>query len=226
MRIKIANLVISTQGIHFIDKDNKKLPLTKAAEKIFSRFYHYLLDLKLFLLWLIGYIPSHIIRKAFYLLSGLKIGKGSTIHMGARFYQPKNIIIGEGSVLGSHIFLDGRASLKIGNHVDIASEVMIYNSEHDLTDPVMKATELPVEIGDYVFIGPRAIIMPGVKIGAGAVVAGGAVVTKDVPPKIIVGGVPAKKIKPRKIDKLNYKLGRARLFQWKKLSSLFSPLFT
>ena len=68
-------------------------------------------------------------------------------------------------------------------------------------------------MGDYVFIGPRVIILPGVKIGKGAVVAAGAVVTKDVSEFTIVGGVPAKEIGERKNKKPNYKLGRARLFQ-------------
>ena len=70
-----------------------------------------------------------------------------------------------------------------------------------------------VRVGDYSFIGPRVIILPGVKIGTGAVVAAGAVVTKDVEDYAIVGGVPAVKIGERKNKNLHYKLGRARLFQ-------------
>ena len=128
----------------------------------------------------------------------MKIGIGSTIHMWANFFQPNNIEIGEDTIIGDHVFLDGRAKLKIGNHVDVASSVMIYNSEHDLESSDFSAILAPVEIGDYVFIGPRVIIMPGVKIGKGAVVAGGAVVTKDVDSFTIVGGVPAKEIGTRK----------------------------
>jgi acetyltransferase-like isoleucine patch superfamily enzyme len=70
-----------------------------------------------------------------------------------------------------------------------------------------------VTIGNYVFIGARATILPGVKIGEGAVVAAGAVVTKDVAPKKVVGGVPAREIKERQVRELRYRLGRARLFQ-------------
>ena len=77
----------------------------------------------------------------------------------------------------------------------------------------MKVVSSPVEIGDFVFIGPRAIILPGVKIGRGAVVAAGAVVTKDVSEYMVVGGVPAEVIGERGVKDLNYRLGRARLFQ-------------
>ena len=90
---------------------------------------------------------------------------------------------------------------------------MIYNSEHDLEKDDFSPIEAPVEIGDYVFIGPRVIILPSVKIGKGAVVAAGAVVTKSVQDFEIVGGVPAKVIGERKHKDLHYRLGRARLFQ-------------
>lgn len=170
--------------------------------------------------WLVGYVPSHHFRRFFYRLSGMSIGSGSTIHMMARIYDPRHIIIGKDTIIGERASLDGRkqlpqsqGGLKIGNHVDIASEVMIWTSEHDINDPKMKAIEEKVEIGDYVFIGPRSIILPGIKIGEGAVVAAGAVVTKDVAPLSIVAGVPAKHIATRDKNALGYTLGRARWFQ-------------
>jgi len=197
----------------FQDKNGNKLTVSQALPKIVNRVCNCWLDFKLMVLRWVGHIPLHCCRHIFYRLAGVKIGKGSTIHMWANFFQPKNISIGEDTIIGDHAFLDGRAKLTIGNHVDIASSVMIYNSEHDLSKEDFSAIEEPVEIGDYVFIGPRAIILPGVKIGRGAIVAAGAVVTSDVPDFTIVGGIPAKSIGERKDKNPHYKLGRARLFQ-------------
>ncbi len=194
-------------------KSGEKLNIKQALPKIINRWYNYCLDFKLMLLCYVGYIPSHCFRRFCYRLAGIKIGRGSTIHMWARFYESKNIVIGEDTIIGDHCFLDGRASLKIGSHTAIASQVLIYNSQHDVDSEDFRPVEYPIEIGDYCFIGVRAIILPGVKIGRGAIVASGAVVTKDVAPMMIVAGVPAKEIRKRGVKKLNYRLGRARLFQ-------------
>ncbi|OGH16815.1 MAG: hypothetical protein A3C30_00430 [Candidatus Levybacteria bacterium RIFCSPHIGHO2_02_FULL_40_18] len=161
----------------------------------------------------VGHIPFHHVRRFFYRIQGMKIGKGSTLHMGAVFYDACKISIGQDSIIGENAVLDGRDKLIIGDHVDIASEVMIYNAEHDINDENFKAVTSPVEIGDYVFIGPRAIILPGVKIGKGAVVGAGAVVTRDVGEFEIVGGVPAKVIGERKLKNPTYRLGRAAWFR-------------
>jgi acetyltransferase-like isoleucine patch superfamily enzyme len=164
-------------------------------------------------LHVVGYFPSHHVRRFFYRWAGMKIGKGSTLHMGARFYNPENIRIGDDTIIGEGAVLDGRARLTIGNHVDTATEVMIYNCQHDVHSDDFHAVGAEVTIEDYVFIGPRAIILPGVTIGKGAVVAAGAVVTKDVEPFALVGGVPAKVIGERKNKDLHYRLGRAAWFR-------------
>ena len=195
------------------DRTGEKLTSREVVKKIISRLKAIILDFELMLLRWVGHIPLHIIRLLAYRLAGVKIGCGSQIHMGANFFNPRGITIGDDTIIGDHCFLDGRAPLKIGSHTAIASQVLIYNSEHNIHSPDFEATEELVIIADYVFIGARAIILPGIKIGRGAVVAAGAVVTKDVPPMIMVGGVPAKKIGERKVKKLNYQLGRARLFQ-------------
>lgn len=182
-------------------------------KKIINRVKTVLLEFIVFILHCVGYIPCHIFRRFFYRFFGMKIGGGSTLHMFARFYNPFNIEIGEDSIIGERAVLDGRDKLIIGNHVDIATDVMIYNAEHNVKDPNFKAVCAPVMIEDYVFIGPRAIILPGVTIKKGAVVGAGAVVTKNIEENIIVGGVPAKEIGVREVKDFNYKLGRAAWFR-------------
>lgn len=182
-------------------------------ERIMRRIKTVLLELEVAVLHCIGFVPSHHIRRFCYRLAGMKIGQGSTLHTGARFYNPSNIVVGKDTIIGEDAVLDGRASLSVGDHVDMATGVMIYNSHHDIHSEDFGAISAPVTIADYVFIGPRVIILPGVTIGRGAVVAAGAVVTKDVAPFEIVGGVPAKVIGERKNKELHYRLGRAAWFR-------------
>lgn len=203
------------------DKDGRSLSSSDVITKIKNRIIAIHLEwVTGFLWWFVGEIPSHAFRNFCYRLSGMRLGKGSTLHMRARIYDPRHIVIGEDTLVGEKSSLDGRkqlagsaGGLEIGSHVDIASEVMIWTSQHDLRDATNKAIEAKVVIEDYVFIGPRAIILPGVTIGKGAVVAAGAVVTKSVPPRAIVAGIPAQVIGERGLAEFNYRLGRARLFQ-------------
>lgn len=197
----------------FMDRMGRQLSLSQAYQKIFSRLFNYVLDLELFIVRIAGFLPIYTFRFLIYKAAGLTISRKSHIHMGVQFFYPAGVIIGKDTIIGQNVFLDGRDKLIIGDHVDIASDVMIYNSEHDINSEDFHAVIAPVQIEDYVFIGPRAIILPGVKVGKGAVVAAGAVVTKDVPDFAIVGGVPAHVIGERKLKDLHYKLGRARLFQ-------------
>ena len=192
---------------------NDKITSEQFTKKASRRLNAILLEFLVFILHFVGCIPSHFIRRFFYRLAGIKIGSGSTIHTGARFYNPVNIEIGRDTIIGEKAVLDGRDKLIIGSHVDIATEVMIYNSEHDIESDDFHAIEKPVHIHDYVFIGPRAIILPGVTIGKGAVVAAGAVVTKNVEPFHIVAGIPAVSIGKRKNEDPHYILGRAAWFR-------------
>src|SRR3972149_6528131 len=214
MTIILKNVRLSAKGIAFVDKYGQNLSSRDAMSKIIVRVTNILYDFELLLLNIVSnFIPSHFIRRQVFTAFGVKIGSGSSIHMGCSFFNPKNVIIGKDTIIGESAFLDGRDKLVIGDHVDVASEVMIYNSGHDINDPKFIAKYGKVEIGDYVFIGPRTIILPGVHVGKGAVLAAGCVVTKDVPGFAIVAGVPAKVIGERKNKNPYYILGRPRLLQ-------------
>ena len=146
----------------------------------------------------IGRIPSHIVRNGFYRKAfKMRLPKTSIVYGSCRFFAPWKIQIGDNSVIGDHCFLDGRSGLEIGNNVNISGYVHIYTLEHDISSPTFGGTGGPVFIRDQTYIATRATILPGVTIGEGAVVACGAVVTKNVEAWTMVGGVPAKFIKRR-----------------------------
>lgn len=145
----------------------------------------------------INKIPFYFIRHGYYKrVLKIKIGKGSSIHLNC-FIHGTRITILENCVINRECFLDGRAEIMIGNKVSISPHVHIFTGDHDYNDRHFAFRGKGVHIGDYVWIGSRATILPGVKIGEGAVVCAGAVVTKDVEEYSVVAGVPAKKIRER-----------------------------
>lgn len=128
-------------------------------------------------------------------------GDNVNVEKGAVFSTGRGISIGNGSGLGVNCLVHG--PLEIGDKVMMGPDVVILTHTHniDRTDIPMGDQGSRIEkvtIGNDVWIGMRSIIMPGVKIGNGAVIGAGAVVTKDVPDYAIVGGVPARIIKFRK----------------------------
>ncbi len=147
-----------------------------------------------FALRLTGCLPTNILRVTCYrAIFGMKLGKGAKIEAGCLILGgPRRITIGEGSVINRGVVLDGRFPLTIGANVSVSFQSVILTLEHDLQAADFRAVGAPVAIADRVFIGARAIVLPGVSIGEGAAVAAGAVVTRDVEPYAIVSGVPAK----------------------------------
>lgn len=123
------------------------------------------------------------------------------VHKGVDFGSGVNVQIGENSSLNRGLWI-GNDTI-IGNDVMTGPEVIILSGTHnfkDLSIPMTKQgapARRPVVIGDDVWIGARAIILPGVKVGSHSIIAAGSVVTKDVPEWAIVGGNPAKVIKYR-----------------------------
>lgn len=181
-------------------------------KKAFRKVKRWFRDLHIFILTLVGYVPLHQFRKFVYRLSGVRIGRHSSVHWRARFYCPWRLRIGDNCIIGNDAMLDARNGIVIGNNVSLSMGVWIWTMEHDPQDSYYGARGGQVVIEDYSWISCRVVILPGVKIGKGAVVAAGAVVTKDIPPYTIVGGVPAKVIGERTKD-LRYTLDFHKAFQ-------------
>ena len=145
-------------------------------------------------------VPVYSVRHAFLKYCfGISLGKKSSVHMGC-FITGRRISIGESTTINRKCYLDGRAGLKIGDCVSISPEVYVLTLTHDEQDPEFHSVGKEVVIEDYVWIGARAMIMPGVTVSRGCVVGAGSVVTKTFPPYSIVAGVPAKVIGQRNTD--------------------------
>jgi acetyltransferase-like isoleucine patch superfamily enzyme len=158
----------------------------------------------------VNLVPSYTFRHFWYRhVLGVELGQGSAIHLRTEilFFGPgtlrrnRLLRIGHHTRINRRCCLDARgAALAIGNNVSISAEVAVLTTQHDRDDARFSLLSRPVTIEDHVWIGMRALILPGVRIGRGAVVAAGAVVTADVDPLDIVGGVPARPIGRRRLE--------------------------
>lgn len=155
---------------------------------------------------MVGRLPVRCLRHG-YLKAWLgAFGAGTGVQMDCRFLNGRKVSLGAQNVINFGCLFDGRHfPIHVGENVSIGPEATILTLGHDPRSPGFEDKGGPVKIGDHVWIGYRAIILPGIEIGEGAVVGAGAVVTKDVPPFTIVAGNPAVKIGDRPRD-LTYTL--------------------
>lgn len=146
---------------------------------------------------LISRLPSFRLRQAYYRqILRYRISPRASVHMGC-FFTGGRIEIGAHTVLNRRCFLDGRMGLRVGENCSISPEVALWSMGHDPQDADFAISGGETTIGDHVWIGTRAIILPGVHIGEGAVIGAGAVVTRDIAPWKIAVGNPAREIKDR-----------------------------
>ena len=169
------------------------------------RAYWLVYDTRDYLAEAVGWLPSNRARCLLWRGLGAQIGKHTSIHRNCRFYRPSHVNIGAHSIINRDVLLDGRMGLEIGDNVSISEGVAIFTLEHDPNSPTFESRGAAVRVADYAFLGTRAVLLPGVTVGQGAVVAAGAVVTRDAAPFTIVGGVPARPIGERSHD-LTYTL--------------------
>ena len=162
------------------------------------------------LIWLVTnsilpHIPSQTVRNIGLRLMGVRMSSNVKFYSGFSIRSPKRLVIEDGVSIGPKVLLDARCGLTIRKSAVIAYDAIIWSLNHDYNDLNFCGKGAPVEMGPYAWICSRSIILPGVKIGEGAIVASGAIVTKDVAPYDIVGGIPAKVIGKR--EKKEYQYG-------------------
>ena len=171
-----------------------------------SGFYHFIIDI---IMWL----PCHPLRRLACRLLMKRFDASSAIYRNVDLRSPYRIVVGAHTNINKRCVLDGRGGVIIGNNVDIAQETNIWTEQHDYNSPTYKPVCKEVIIEDYVWLASRVTVLPGVHIGRGAVVASGAVVTKDVPPLSIVAKKKKKIIGYRKEEALKYHLGDRAWFR-------------
>jgi len=157
-------------------------------------------------------IPSHRFRLWYYrTIMGFTIGKGSSIFMNCKFDCAKGLTIGINSTINPNCRIDPRGNIIIGNNVSISEDVIILTADHDMNSESFGGRNKKTVIDDFVWIGTRVMLLPGVKIGKGAIIAAGAIVTKDVDSFSVMAGIPAKIIKQRPENNINYSASYRRL---------------
>ena len=168
--------------------------------KVLFNIYSWLTNI----LWGVMDLLPQILRLAIFKLMLKSFGKGSTVDYKTYIRYPMHVRIGEHTMINRGCrmlasFHHKNVEIAIGSYVAVAPEVCFLAAGHDYKQLNLPDTAESIKVDDYVWIGARSIILQGVTIGEGAVVAAGSVVTRDVPAYSVVGGVPARVIKKREI---------------------------
>lgn len=179
-----------------------------------ERVYPYYAAAQMASVSLASYLPSNVARTMTLRAMGARIGEGVVVYHGLQVRHPVGLTVGADSSIGEHVILDSRCSIVIGESVNISSRVAIWTLQHDYSSPTFETVGAAVTIGERAWLSFGSTVLPGVAIGEGAVVAAGAVVTRDVEPFTVVAGIPASVIGHRNRD-LRYRIGGpARKLPW------------
>lgn len=158
---------------------------------------------------LLSGFPSRRMRRAYLRAYLGRHGEGTSVQVGCRFLNGPRVFLGDRTIINFGCLLDGRTyDIRIGDDVSIGPEAAILTLGHDPASVDFADTGGAVTIGAKAWIAFRALVLPGVSIGEGAVVAAGAIVSRDVPPFAIVAGNPARIVGERPRD-LRYRLSHA-----------------
>ena len=125
-------------------------------------------------------------------LFGAKIGKGVRIQGSAKVWQPWKLTIGDNSWIDGGVSLYSVDDITIGANAVISEGAFVCTASHDIRSSVFSLVTKPISVHDFAWICSRAIVLMGVSVAEGSVVAAGAVVSKDTDPWCVVGGNPAR----------------------------------
>ncbi len=138
-------------------------------------------------------------RMRMYSAFGVKFDDVSHTHisLGVEMWVGRRLSMGPRSTIGQRCYIDARGGIRMDASANVSREAALLTATHMPDDPDFKADIAPIHLERGSWIGVRALLMPGVRVGEGAVVGAGAVVTSDVAPYDIVAGVPARTLRKR-----------------------------
>ena len=157
----------------------------------------------------IGRLHGLSLRLYLYRRIGMKVGQGCVIRRGVYLASPNELQVGDGSFIGrASLYCTG--GVRIGRNVNVSDGVVVITAKHDINSPDFNATYEPIVIEDWAWLATNAVVLAGVTVGEGAVVAAGAIVTHDVPAYSVVAGNPATVIGERTKQEFRYVPGSYR----------------
>ena len=142
-------------------------------------------------------ISNRLRSHVYSLPAGRNFGRNVAISSGV-YINVGQLTLGDNVFINQRCYFDLSAEIAIGRNVKVGSGVSFVTTHHDIGQPNLRCGEAaprPISVGDGAWIGTNALILGGCCVGNGAVVAAGAVVTKDVPPNTLFGGVPARHLR-------------------------------
>ena len=146
---------------------------------------------------LITHLPGHWLRLGWLRALGAEIGQGVCVFRGTSVIGAERLVLSDRAQVGFRVVLDARGGLTVAEDVLVSSDTQLITAKHNLDSADFERQVAPIVVADHAWIATRAIVLAGVTVGRGGVVAAGAVATRDVPPRTIVGGVPARPVSER-----------------------------
>ena len=144
-----------------------------------------------------GWAPLSGLKAAVLRAFGARVGRGLVIKPHVRVKDPRKLSVGDHCWIGEGVWVDSIEAVTLGDEVCLSQGAYLCTGGHDHTRPTFDLIARPITVHSQAWVGAKAVLLPGVTVGAGAVVAAGAVVTRDVPAGAVVGGNPARVLKQR-----------------------------
>lgn len=138
-------------------------------------------------------------RRFLLTLFGARLGRAALFATDTRVFHPWLLEVGDWCAFAGGVTIYNLGPVRVGDHTVVSQDAYLCAGTHDYARPDLPLLRPPITIGSGVWIAAGAFVCPGVTVGDNAVVAARAVVTKDVPPGMVVGGNPARVLKPREM---------------------------